>query len=337
MFDVVISHLQRIEFQWVWFWLALPVPLLLRYLPRPAMPHLYSVRVPNLPNLLPDAASAGSSTGRGRRGLMLLCWCVWVCLVFASTRPQWVTPPESQEVSARDLVLVLDVSGSMATEDMQDSQGKLMSRTVAMQNAVRQFINERKDDNIGLVVFGSKAYPFAPISADHNVLLQRVADLRPAMAGPQTSIGDAIGSTIKMYNSLSAGGDSTAENERMVVLLTDGKDTASTLPPDVALRLAKQQHMVIHTIALAGENQESINLPLLQKIAQQTGGTYHEVNGSSDSLQDVYRAINQLTPRKTKKVGWSYRQPLFVWPLGMAMFGLILIAAWLWRGGMKNG
>ncbi|WP_309578253.1 vWA domain-containing protein [Scandinavium hiltneri] len=336
MFESVVHHLQHLEFQWLWLWVLLPLPLLLRYLPKPPTSHHYSVRVPNLPYLLVDAPTISRTTPGERRWMLLLWSLSWFCLVCAATRPQWIMPPASEEVSARDIVLVLDVSGSMATEDMQGSHGKLISRSVAMQNAVRQFIQDRKEDNIGLIVFGSKAYPFAPLSADHHVLLQRVNDLRPAMAGPQTSIGDAIGSTIKMYNSLASEGDESTDNERMVVLLTDGKDTASTLPPDVALRLARREHMIIHTIALAGGNQESINLPLLQKIARETGGTYHEVNGSEDSLQEVYQAINQLTPRKMKKTGWSYRQPLFMWPLGVALVGFGVMTFCLWSGRAKK-
>lgn len=330
MFDTAISLIQHLEFEWVWLWLALPLPLLLRYLPAPKTSHHYSVRVPNLPNLLMDTPAAVRSTPRGGRSLLLLWSLIWLCLVGTASRPQWVTPPQFEETSMRDIVLVLDVSGSMATEDMQDAQGKNLSRAVAMQDAVRQFIHARKQDNIGLVVFGSKAYPFAPMSADHQVLLQRINDLHPAMAGPQTSIGDAIGSTIKMYSSLSSANQENTGNERMVILLTDGKDTASTLPPDVALRLAKREHMIIHTIALAGGNEESINLPLLQKIARETGGTFHKVEGRAADLDEVYLAIDKLTPHKLKKLGWSYRQALFIWPLGVALVGLIVMAYCLW-------
>lgn len=336
MFESAIHLIQRIEFQWIWLWCLLPLPLLLRFLPKSSDVHQYSVRVPNLPRLLDGSQLAGSARTKQHHGHALLYAMVWFCLVFASARPQWITPPQYQDISARDVVLVLDVSGSMATEDMQDLQGRLISRAKAMQNAVRAFIHERAQDNIGMVVFGSKAYPFAPLSADHHVLLQRVNDLRPAMAGPQTSIGDAIGSTIKMYNSLKPDGEPLTENEKMVVLLTDGKDTASTLPPDVALRLAKQERVIIHTIALAGGNQESINLALLQKIARQTDGTFHEVDGRLRSLQDVYHAINQLTPRKMKKRGWAYRQPLFLWPLGVGMAGLAVLGLCLSGGRTKN-
>ncbi|WP_422731070.1 VWA domain-containing protein [Leclercia pneumoniae] len=335
MFDSLLSILQRFGFDWPWLWLLLPLPLLLAFMPPTALEHQQSVRVPNLPSLLDDAPHAGRSTTGGLRGKTLLAGVIWCCLVCTASRPHWLAPPEFKEVSARDIILVLDVSGSMATEDMQDSEGKSITRAAAMQQAVNHFIHQRKEDNIGLIVFGSKAYPFAPVSADHAVLLQRVQDIRPAMAGPQTSIGDAIGSTIKMIQNREKEQGSDAPQERMVVLLTDGKDTASTLPPEVALRLAKREKMTIHTIALAGGNQESINLPLLRKIAQETGGTFHAVAGSADSLASVYNALNQLTPKKMMTQSWSWRKPLWLWPLATALLALVALAASLLRGGER--
>ncbi|EAW0724334.1 VWA domain-containing protein [Salmonella enterica] len=327
MFDTLLPALQRLGFEWPWLWLLLPLPLLLFLLPRPPLEHQQSVRVPNLPNLLDKPSQAGRGTASGQRSRTLLAVTIWCCLVCAATRPDWIAPPEIKEIAARDIILVLDVSGSMATEDMQNSQGENITRAEAMQQAVVNFIHQRKSDNIGLIVFGSKAYPFAPVSADHAVLLQRVKDIRPAMAGPQTSIGDAIGSTIKMVKNQQNAPGKLQPNERMVVLLTDGKDTASTLPPEVALRLAKREKMIIHTIALAGGNQESINLPLLRKIARETGGTFHEVAGSADTLESVYNALNTLTPKKVMSQGWSWREPLFIWPLGAALLGLLVMAA----------
>lgn len=329
--------LHRVEFQWAWLWLLLPVPLAVGFLPVPGRVHSHSVRVPNLPNLLSDVRAAEGVPPRNKGLTVLLFAVIWFCLVLAATRPQLVMPPSYQEVSVRDLVLVLDVSGSMVTEDMQDAQGRTIARIAAMQQAVRSFIQARQDDNIGLIVFGSQAYPFAPLSRDHRVLLERVDELRPAMAGPQTSIGDALGSTIKMYRNLAPPGTADTGRERMVVLLTDGKDTSSTLPPEVALRLARKEHMTIHTIAMGDEREESQNLPLLQQIARDTGGTFHFAAQSAQSLQGVYDTLNRLTPRKVKKLGWSYRQPLYLYPLLVALCGLALMAVWLRREGAPHG
>lgn len=332
MSDLVLQFYQRLTFQWVWLWMLLPLPILLwPFLKRPARQQL-SVRVPNLPALTGEQPDTGIYAPSGARMRTVIWAFMWCCLVTAVTRPEWQAPRQYQEVSLRDLVLVLDVSGSMATKDMHDSQGNALSRMVAMQQAVSRFIHDRADDNIGLVVFGSKAYPFAPLSRDHLVLQQRIGELQPAMAGPQTSIGDAIGSTLKIYDSLQKSEAGYENRERMVVLLTDGKDTSSTLPPDVALRLARKQHLIIHTIALTGGNQESINLGLLQKIARETGGTFHQVSGSAASLQDVYKAIDQLLPAKVKQLSWSWRRPLYVWPLGAAVLLMMLLALQLHRG-----
>ncbi|MCY1267394.1 VWFA-related Acidobacterial domain protein [compost metagenome] len=325
MADSLLPFLHRLEFQWPWLWLLLPLPLAMRFLPAPRFAHSHSVRVPNLPNLLGGSQAAAMVAAKDRLLLMAFA-AVWLCLVCAAARPQLLVPASYREVPVRDLVLVLDVSASMATEDMQDSRGGRLTRIAAMQDAVRAFIQARRDDNIGLIVFGSQAYPFAPLSRDHRVLLERVDDLRPAMAGPQTSIGDALGSTLRMFRNMAAASTAASGMERMVVLLTDGKDTSSTLPPEVALRLARKEHVTIHTIALGESGAESINLPLLRKIASETGGTFHLAARSAQSLQEIYATIDRISPRKVKKLGWSYRQPLYLYPLAVALGGLALVA-----------
>lgn len=335
MLDSVLSLLHRIEFHWIGLCVLLPVPLLMRWLPARRLADGNSVRVPNLPNLLADSPlAAAPAPTSGRRWLYAIIWC---CLVLAASRPQLLMPASEQEVSVRDLVLVLDVSGSMATEDMHDNQGAAISRLAAMQAAVRAFIQMRKEDNIGLVVFGSQAYPFAPLSGDRRVLLERVDELRPAMAGPQTSIGDALGSTLKMLRNQRSTDTAPTGMERMVVLLTDGKDTASTLPPDVALRLAKQQNVIVHTIALGGEREDTVNVPLLRKIASETGGTFHLATQDAQSLQGIYATIDRITPRKVMQAGWSYRQPLYLYPLSVALCGLGVMMVGLRRTGGGHG
>ncbi|MFK0087425.1 VWA domain-containing protein [Pseudomonas sp. NPDC090755] len=321
MYAELLALMQRLAFEWPWLWLLLPLPLAMRWLPAASMSHDQSVRVPNLPNLLGSAQVAAARPGNDRL-LLLLFAGVWFCLVFAATRPQWLVPATWQEVPERDLVLVLDVSASMATEDMQAEDGAKASRMSVLQAAVRTFVQARKDDSIGLVVFGSQAYPFAPLSRDQRMLLQRVDELRPAMAGPQTAIGDALGSTVKMFRNM---GQADAGLERMVVLLTDGKDTASTLPPDVALRLARKEHLTIHTIALGQGGDDSSDLPLLQRIASTTGGTFHLAGQGAGSLRQVYAELDRITPRKVRKLGWSYHQPLYRYPLLAALAGLGLL------------
>ncbi|MFR0693550.1 VWA domain-containing protein [Enterobacterales bacterium AE_CKDN230030158-1A_HGKHYDSX7] len=334
MLDSFALLLQRVEIYWPWFGLLLPLPIIVRLLPARRLVHSHSVRVPNLPNLLADTPAA-AGVSRRKRLLLVVFAGAWFCLVFAITRPQLVMPASYQEISVRDLVLVLDVSGSMATEDMQDGKGGKVSRISAMQEAVRAFIRARPDDNIGLIVFGSQAYPFSPLSRDHQVLLERVGELQPAMAGPQTSIGDALGSTIKMFRNIAQAPMSESGMERMVVLLTDGKDTSSTLPPEVALRLARKEHVTIHTIAMGDDREETINLPLLRKIASETGGTFHSAAQSAQSLQSVYDTINHITPRKVKTQGLSYRRPLYLYPLAVALIGLAFMA-WSLRGERKR-
>lgn len=326
--DSVLGFVQRLDWAWPWAWLALPLPLvwtrLLRHAPLPPAGPADSVRVPNLPALLGTDA-AGPRPARQGRAMRLLFAAAWFGLVLATARPELRQPAPGQAVSVRDLVLVLDVSASMAAEDMVGDDGTPVSRLVAMQAAVRGFIAARPDDNIGLVVFGSQAYPFAPLSRDHRVLLARVDDLRPGMAGPQTAVGDALGSTVKMFRSLAAsGGTDGSPPERMVVMLTDGRDTASTLPPQVALRLARQEGVVLHTIAIGESGDGTLDLPLLRRLAADTGGTFHLVANRTAALQSVYAALDRMAPRRVVMRGTSYRAPLYPFALAAA---LVLLGA----------
>lgn len=326
MFADLLELLPRLGLQWPWLCVLLPLPLALRWLPAPRTSGQQAVRVPNLPQLLP-AAQAGLSGRRERhRRLRFAGMLAWCLLVLAAARPQLSMPAEYQMVSVRNLVLVLDVSGSMATEDMHDAQGQSITRLQAMQTAVRDFIEARKDDAIGLIVFGSQAYPFAPLSRQHQVLTERVGELEPAMAGAQTSMGDALGATLKMLASADSGESTGQGKERMVVLLTDGKDTSSTLPPEVALRLAREAHVQVHTIAMGEDREATMNLALLQKMAASTGGTFHRATGDLASLRGIYAEIDRLAPRQVKQLGWSYRQPLYSFPLlgALVVLGLMI-------------
>lgn len=326
MFAELLEQLSRLGLHWPWICVLLPLPLALHWLPSKPSPMEQAVRVPNLPQLLPTAQAGQPAKEEGGRGLRLAGLLGWCLLVLAAARPYLLMPAEDQLVSVRNLVLVLDVSGSMATEDMHDVHGNSITRLQAMQTAVRGFIEARNDDAIGLIVFGSQAYPFAPLSRQHQVLLERLSEVEPAMAGPQTSIGDALGATLKMLDSADSDEAAGQDKERMVVLLTDGKDTSSTLPPEVALRLAREAHVQVHTIAMGEDRQATMDLALLQKMAASTGGTFHRATGDLESLRSIYAEIDRLAPRQVKLLGWSYHHPLYSYPLlaALLLFALIL-------------
>lgn len=326
-----------VEFAKPWLWLLLPLPLLVfRYAPS-YRAHSEFVQVATLETMAPKKERGVENEREAKRWPYVVLSIVWLGLVATAANPERIIVGEQREVSVRDILLVLDISGSMAIRDMQDEEGE-SSRMDVMKTAVVEFIEKREHDNIGLIVFGSQALPLAPVSHDHNALLEQINEMVPGMAGPQTSIGDAIGVAIRTYRQMNKASNSE-DKERMMILLTDGLDTSSVLPPRVALRLAETQNVMIHSIAFGNvaedgsEKDSSIDTQLLKDIAKQTRGSYHQASESLESLQNVYAAIDKLAPTKVKLVGMTERESLFTYPLSMSLlFALILLAVSFFKG-----
>lgn len=190
-----------------------------------------------------------------------------------------------------------------------------------------KFVAARQSDRIGLVIFANGAWPFAPISEDKQALETRINQLSPGMVGQQTAIGDALGVTVKLFDSAQ-----NADASKLAIILTDGNDTASQLTPRLAAKLAAAHHVQVHTIAFGDVNStgdDKVDLPLLAEIAQMTGGHAWTAESSGASLDAVWQEIDAITPVLVKSIGWSWREPLFGWPLAAAL--LLLLAFALYR------
>lgn len=311
--------MSRIDFAWPWAWLLLLVPLAMRFfLPREQQVY-EQVRVPFLPELMQNLRLE-QTVPRPSVWQSLGFACVWLLLVCAMARPEYLMPPQQIIKPMRNMVLVLDVSGSMETNDAQ--QG--LSRLQAVQRSVREFIAQRKTDRIGLVIFASNAWPFAPLSEDKQALQARINQLAPGMIGQQTAIGDALGVAVKLLDS---SGDSEAS--KMAILLTDGNDTASQLSPKLATQLAAAHHVEVHTIAFGNLNStgdDKVDVALLRDIARQTGGKAWTASSGGDALQSVWQQIDAMTPAQVKSSGFSWHRPLYAWPLTLALLVLLAIS-----------
>ncbi|MFT4270300.1 MAG: VWA domain-containing protein [Pantoea sp.] len=310
--------LARLDFAWPWAWLLLPLPWLVQFLLPGDPPEQDSVRVPFLPELIETLKPTSPHAVSDIR-TRLQFWPIWLLLVCALARPEYIMPPQQMIQPMRNIVLALDVSGSM---EKNDADGRI-TRLQAVQKTVKTFIAKRKDDRIGLVIFASQAWPFAPLSADKNALLTRISQLSPGMIGQQTAIGDALGVAVKQLDSSLA-----TDAGKMVILLTDGNDTASQLPPILAAQLAAAHHVLVHTIAFGDSDssgEDKVDLELLQQIAQQTGGRMWQAAKGGESLDQVWQQIDALTPQQVKTLGWSWHRPLFHWPLTAALLLLLLV------------
>lgn len=313
------------EFAWPWVFVMLPLPILVWWLLPPYRARQASVQVPFFERL---AAATGQTPQQGavvlrRRAFqMIVATLSWILLVAALARPQWVSDPITHEISARDLILAIDISGSMDQADFREPGGQVLTRLDGVKRVVKDFIERRQGDRIALILFGTKAYVQVPFTQDLQTAEQLLEQTQVGMAGQQTAIGDAIGLAIKTLEKSTAA-------EKLLILLTDGNDTASRVPPEHAADIARQHGLVIYTIgvgdpAASGENR--VDLGTLRTVADTTGGQFFRAEDGAQ-LQSIYADIDRLAPAKLQTLSWRPKLPLFQWPLGAAL--ILSLALWL--------
>ncbi|WP_085640044.1 MULTISPECIES: VWA domain-containing protein [unclassified Pseudomonas] len=303
------------QLDYPWLLLALPLPwLAYRWLP-PYREARSAVRVPFFGALSRAVGQRPDTAGsRRNRAQLALNVVVWGLLLLAATRPVYVESPLERRQPVRDLMLAIDLSQSMETEDFTDPEGRKTNRLAAVKDVVRGFIDKRKDDRLGLIVFGSGAYPQAPLTLDHASLSLLLDDTGIGMAGPNTAIGDAIGLSLKLL-------EQAHEQEKVLILLTDGNDTSSAITPDHAAEMAADKGVVIHTIGIGdpdASGEAKVNLRSLEQIAKTTGGRFFRAEDRA-ALDEVYDTLDRLTPHQVKTLSHRPKRALFQWPLGAAL------------------
>ncbi len=320
------------EFAWPWIFLLAPLPWLLRVVLPAADSGEAALRVSFL-------AELESLSGRRAR-LRLPSWrqqapfvLIWLLLLIAAARPQWVGEPQPLPTSGRDLLLAVDVSGSMEYADM-DWEGEPIGRLELVKRMLGPFIEERRGDRVGLILFGSQAYLQAPLTFDRRTVRTWLNEAMIGIAGKNTAIGDAIGLAVKRLR--------TAES-RVLVLVTDGANTGGEIDPLVAARLAAQEGVRIYTIGIGADPQQGgligllgmspgldLDEPTLRAIAGQTGGEYFRAR-SREELDSVGEALDRLEPITQQKTLARPAKALYSWPLAAALLlSLLLIARDLW-------
>lgn len=313
------------EFAWPWLFLLLPLPWLLRRLLRPAAPG----QALHLPHPGLQLANLANQTARGVTPWLLVP--AWLCLLVAAARPQWIGPPQAQQRSGRALMLAVDLSGSMRTEDM-DLAGQSVSRFGAVEAIAGDFIARRSGDEIGLVLFGSRAFLVTPLTYDLSAVHAQLQGAVVGLAGTETAIGDAIAVAVKRLAAL-------PEQARVIVLLTDGVNNQGVAPLEAA-KAAKAAGVRIYTIGIGATAMRVPDLfgshvvnpsadldeGMLTTIATQTGGRFFRATDSRQ-LADAYRAIDALEPMPQQGPTLRPRHELFRWPLGLAVLLLLLALA----------
>jgi Ca-activated chloride channel family protein len=316
-----------IHLAWPWMLLFLPLPWLLGRLLPPARPGGAALFLPFAANL----AAAGLPENRAwPRWRTLLLALLWLLLVLAAMRPQWLGQPEPVPTTGRRLLLAVDVSGSMATEDMAGGYSRLQ----VVQKVAGDFIRRRHGDQVGLILFGTRPYVQAPLSADLGTVNQFLQESMIGEAGTETAIGDAIGLALKRLrdDSVQAGNQAGAKpvnkSDTVLVLLTDGGNNAGAMPPQQAAQLAADAGLRIYTIGVGaaaqqgffglGGGNEDLDEDTLQAIAKTTGGAYFRAT-DADALQQVYAKIDQLEPSAGREQWYRPSTEWFPWPLALAL------------------
>jgi Ca-activated chloride channel family protein len=303
----------------------LPIPVLIWWLLPPYREETASVRlaffaeVADAAGMTPAPGALVPRTNVLQKILAPICW---MLAVLALARPQFVEPPLEKILPARDLLLALDLSQSMDTRDFRDASGKPIARIEAVRKVVDDFVQRRVGDRIGLIVFGDAPYPQVPFTLDHATVRTMIAEMLPGMAGPRTALGDAIGLAIKMFEKSHA-------PEKVLVVLTDGNDTASRMPPDRAADIAQQHAIKIHTVAIgdpSATGEDKVDVATLQKIATLTGGRYF-FGQDQNQLEQIYATLDRITPSNQKTLTWRPVRELFYYPLGVALALLFAYSA----------
>lgn len=322
-----------LELAWPWLLLALPLPFLAAsVLPRARGAIGSALHLPHLGVALPQQADV-SPVPRLRRAFALLAW---LLLALAAARPQWLGAPEDVPRSGRDLLLAVDTSGSMSIEDMQLA-GAPAPRFAAIQAIAADFIHRRQGDRVGLILFGTRAYLLVPLTFDLKTVAKQLGDATIGLAGRETAIGDAVGLAVKRLHDRPA-------QQRVLVLLTDGVNTAGELDPTKAIELAEANHVRIYTIGIGADAlrvdslfgsrvvnpSADLDEAMLTKMADTTGGHYFRAR-NSEELADIYRTIDKLEPAADTRQSLRPIDELYWLPLAAALAAgalAFLLPAW---------
>jgi len=323
---------------WAWLLVLLPLPWLLRRaLSAASRAGVQALRVPWFGQVV--------ETGGGWMSQPLLAaiaGVVWVLLLLAAARPQWVGEIETLPVTGRDLLLAVDISGSMDTQDMLLG-GKAVNRLSMVKKVAGEFIQRRRGDRVGLVLFGSRAYLQTPLTFDTETTAVLLEESEIGLAGRETAIGDAIGLAVKRLRE-------DAAKDRVLVLLTDGANTSGEVQPMQATEFAAREGLKIYTVGVGADEMmvqdffgsrlvnpsADLDEDTLKAIAERTGGAYFRAR-DAEALARIYQQLDELEPVESDQEAIRPVEELFHWPLGLA-FALALAAALfsMWPGSWRK-
>ncbi len=322
-----------LSFEWFWLSLALPLPILIRYFVATALQSQEAALKIPFSQEYRSGYTSTISISVSKLLYRVLLTLIWISLIAASMRPQWLGDAIELPVSGRDLMLAVDLSGSMETADFE-LNGNMVDRLTAIKYVAGQFIQRRVGDRIGLILFGTQAYLQVPLTFDRDTVTQLLNESALGLAGDSTAIGDAIGLAVKRLSSQSI-------ESRVLILLTDGANTAGELSPLKSAELAAVRKLKIYTIGVGADKMmvrslfgnrtvnpsSSLDEKTLTTIAELTGGKYYRAR-NTQALQKIYEILDELEPIEKDKQTFRPMSELYMWPLATS-FALALLLLFL--------
>lgn len=319
------------QLEWPLVLLALPLPVLIYYLlPAKADHQEAALQVPFIDDF--RFSQKASLRQNQQKWLKILALLAWVLLVFAGSRPQWLGESISINISGRDLMLAIDLSDSMRVGDFRIND-EAVNRLTATKYVASQFIEKRVGDRLGLILFGTQAYLQTPLTFDIKTINQLLLESAIGLAGERTAIGDAIGLALKRL-------DDSPQASRVLILITDGANTAGEVTPIKAAQLAAERQLKIYTIGIGADEQikstwfgvrkinpsSALDEKTLKTIADLTGGRYFRAR-DTEELENIYKLLDELEPLGREQQELRPINALYYWPLALSLAIALLIYA----------
>jgi len=319
-----------IELALPWLLLALPLPFLVYWLPAKANIEATPLKMPTLIHGLKSSELGDSA----KKTPILLLITVWILLVVASAQPQWLGEAVNIPTESREMMVAVDLSGSMQVEDMS-LNGSTVNRLTMLKELLGEFIERRVGDRLGLILFGDDAYMQTPMTFDRNTVQQMLDETVLGLVGKQTAIGDAIALSVKRF-------DEKKNSNRVLLLLTDGQNTAGKITPDEALELAVAKGITIYSVGIGADvmiqqslfgkrkvNPSSeLDEASLTRLAEQTNGQYFRARSSED-MSEIYQLLDELEPVEQDQQQMRPLTALFYYPLALALALAFIYLIWL--------
>lgn len=313
------------EFSYLWVFLFLPLPLIVRYFLAAKKQAFTEIWIP-----LADGLQTQVSTKKNPFISVVVPWLLWTLLLATVAKPIWLGEPIRIQQQSRDMILSLDLSGSMEEVDMS-LNGQTVDRLTLVKSIVKNFVKERQGDRLGLILFADHAYLQTPLTFDVDTVSTMVDETEIGLVGNRTAIGESIAMAIKRFVE-------NKNEQRVLILLTDGANTAGSIKPIDAAKQAAKNNIKIYTIGIGADqmikqgffgNQRvnpsaDLDEAALTEIAKLTNGQYFRARNQQD-LQNIYDTINQLQPVDSEFLEFRPEQNLFFWPLSLAICILLIM------------